>query len=106
MASVKYVAAGLAALVAVVVGCSSEPAPPAQTITPSVDIAKTPKVKTACDVKFEELLGIEEAGIRASDPSGGEYNREKYYDLQSQARDKIEEMNEMNCEDNPGRVRF
>lgn len=104
--SMKCATATLAAVVALLVGCSSEPVSPAKTIIPSVEITKTPKVKTACDIKFDELIEIEEAGIRASDPSTSDYNRDKYYDLQSQARDKIEEMNVMNCEDNPGRVRF
>ncbi len=104
MAPVKYVAASLAALVAVVVGCSSDPVPPASTIPPSVEIAKPPKVKTACDVKFDELRTIEEEGVIANDPIAGD--RDRYFELQSRAREKMAEMIDMNCENTPGQVRF
>ena len=102
--SVKYAAATLAAVGAIAVGCSSKPVAPVSTITPSVELTKTPKVKTACDVKFDELLTIEQEGVFANDPIAGD--RDRYFDLQSKAREKIEEMNQMNCENNPGRVRF
>jgi hypothetical protein len=63
-----------------------------------------PMVSAACKAKFDELYAIEEAGADESDPLIG--SREKYWDLMGDAREVMRQMSDMDCPNNPGRIRF